>query len=193
MLTTKYQVEILKDNQVHQGDIFKSVSYYDDYKESRGNFELTLFKFPYAIVLTQECDLNSNSKERLNINNETEIIKHDKYLVSLLCAPLYNAEHLFSGNHLSKLNIETENKDSVQKKYIKSNRDPRYHYIEFEDQVGIVPLVIDFKHYFTVSLINLENNIANNRVCSLKPIFRESVTQRFSNFLSRIGLPDPII
>jgi len=192
-MAIKYQVEILKDNQVHQGDIFKSVSYYDDYKESRGNFELTLFKFPYAIVLTQECDLNSNSKERLNINNETEIIKHDKYLVSLLCAPLYNAEHLFSGNHLSKLNIETENKNSVQKKYIKSNRDPRYHYIEFEDQVGIVPLVIDFKHYFTVSLINLENNIANNRVCSLKPIFRESVTQRFSNFLSRIGLPDPII
>ena len=186
----KYQVEILKDTQVHQGDIFKSVKYYDNFTENNGQFELSLLKFPYSIILTQECDLNNNVNERENIDYKQKPIKHDKFLVSLLCAPLYNAEHLFSGNHLSFLDIVSESKNSDQRKYIKSNREPRYHFLEFQNEIELVPMVIDFKHYFTVSLNILEGDL-DKRICSLKPIFRESVTQRFSNFLSRIGLPDP--
>lgn len=189
-MAIKYQVEILNDKQVHQGDIFKSVKYYDNFIECSGQFELSLLKFPYSIILTQECDLSNNLNERGGIDFNTKPFKHDKFLVSLLCAPLYNAEHLFAGNHLSFLDITSESKNSDQRKYIKSNREPRYHYLEFDDGIQLVPMVIDFKHYFTVSLNTLETDLCQ-RICSLKPIFRESVTQRFSNFLSRIGLPEP--
>ncbi len=188
---TKYLTYCPDDEQIHQGDIFKSTIYYESFKEKDGKFELSLLEFPFSIVLTQECDLNNNLRERISDKNKNNnLIKHDKYLVSLLCAPLYNAEHLFSGDHLEFLKIKTEYKNRNQKGYIKSNRDPRYHYIEFEDNIKLVPMVIDFKHYFTVTINYLESNI-KNRVCSLKPIYREYVTQRFSNFLSRIGLPDP--
>ncbi len=188
----KYLTHKLVDPQIHQGDIFKSIRFYENYEEERGKFELSLLEFPFSIILTQECDLNNNLRERQlgKKGKDIKLLKLDKYLVSLLCAPLYNAEHLFSGKHLEFLEIETDYKNSNQKKYIKSNRDPRYHYIEFEEEVDIVPMVIDFKHYYTVTIGYLENNIGN-RVCSLQPIFRELVTQRFSNFLSRIGLPDP--
>lgn len=189
----KYQVEAIPGGQIHQGDIFKNIPFYESFKESNYRFELSYLRFPFAVVLTQECDLQHNLKERKDINkpNKEDIVKQDKYLLSLLCAPLYNAEHLFAGNHLRSLKIESELKNSDQRKYIKQNRDPRYHYIEFDDQtIKLVPLVIDFKHYFAVSLNILEEKV-DQRICSIKPIFRELLTQRFSNFLSRIGLPEP--
>ena len=191
-MAIKYLTEVLSDKQIHQGDIFKSIHYYENYFEKSGSFELSMLKFPHCIVLTQECDLSNNMKERETQNGNDKVKKQDKYLVSLLCAPLYNAEHLFNGKHLEHLQIESERKSSDQRKYIKSNREPRYHFIEFEDKIQLVPMVIDFKHYFTVALNSLEDNIGN-RICSLKPIFRESITQRFSNFLARIGLPEPEI
>lgn len=192
---TRYKVERLLDSDVHQGDIIRNLIYYEKFSEEQGRFSLSTLKFPYSIVLTQECDLdNYNLKDRVNIvesqaslETSNNSIKQDKFLVSLLCAPLYNAEHLFKGEHLKKLNIETDQKSSDQKKYIKSNRDPRYHYMEF-DFPSLVPLIIDFKHYFTISLFQLESEL-NHRVCTIQPIYRELISQRFSNFLSRIGLP----
>ncbi len=189
-MAIKYQVTKNSNARVHQGDIFRNVPFYEAYSEKSGVFELAVLEFPYSIVLTQECDLEQNSAEKATLGTiGPETIKHDKYLISLLCAPLYNAEHLFAGEHLSNLAITSEKKPSEQRKYIKSNRDQRYHYLEFEGDIEIVPTVIDFKHYFSISLSYLESNM-NNRVCSVKPIFRESISQRFSNFLARIGLPE---
>jgi hypothetical protein len=193
-MAIKYEVEPLNDEQIHQGDIFKNIRFYETYKEDSGRFELSCLQFPFAMVLTQECDLDTNLKERKKIiGDNSEIIQHDKFLVSLLCAPLYNAEHLFAGNHLQVIKIESEQKNSNQRNYIKTNRDPRYHYIEFQEKsIKLVPLIIDFKHYFSISLNIIEEQL-NQRICSIKPIFRELITQRFSNFLSRIGLPEPKI
>lgn len=189
-MATKYLFDICTDQQIHQGDIFKNVPFFESYIEKDGAFELSILEFPFAIILSQECDLEQNCKERATFPNSSgEMKKHDKFLVSLLCAPLYNAEQLFAGEHLSQLKYEGERKSSDQKKYIKSNRESRYHYMEFEGDIGIVPSIIDFKHYFTITLPYLENNITN-RICSVKPIYRESISQRFSNYLSRIGLPD---
>ncbi len=38
----------------------------------------------------------------------------------------------------------------------------------------------------------LESDKKNDFICRLKPLYRELLTQRFSNFLSRIGLPNPM-
>lgn len=191
-MAIKYDIEKCSDTRIHQGDIFKNLPFFENYVEKEGAFELSILEFPFSIVLSQECDLEQNCRERASFAGVgSEMKKHDKFLVSLLCAPLYNAEHLFAGEHLSYLQIEAERKGSEQKKYIKSNRESRYHYIEFDGDIEIVPSVIDFKHYFSIALPYLESNLGN-RVCSIRPIFRESISQRFSNYLSRIGLPEKI-
>lgn len=189
-MENKYPADVCADTQIHQGDIFLKLPFYERYKENKGAFELAILEFPLAMILTQECDLEQNLNER-NRNNvkADEKFLHDKYLVSLLCAPIYNAQHLFLGEHLSFLEIQTTKKGKEQKNYIMSNRDPRYHYFEFEESTRLVPSVIDFKHYFSVSLEILEAKIAN-RICSIKPIYREYISQRFANYLSRIGLPN---
>lgn len=177
---------------MHQGDIFHRVSYYEDYTEVEGQFTLNMLEVPYAIVLTQECDLCNNKKERQLKNKPNDgVFEHDKYLISLLCAPLYNSDHLFNGEHLSEIGIKSDKKNRDNRDFIKANRDPRYHYIEFDEEVvKIVPMVIDFKHYFSISLKYLESK-SEKRICSIKPLYRELINQRFSNFLSRVGLPEP--
>lgn len=192
-MAIKYQFEKSNSSQIHQGDIFRDVPFYESYSERGGGFELSVLEFPLSIVLTQECDLKQCTKERVGFKDRKSEshIMHDKFLVSLLCAPLYNAEQLFGGMHLSELGIKSEIKNSSQRNFIKTNREPRYHYIELDGEIEIVPSVIDFKHYFSISLSYLENRM-QNRICSIKPIFRESISQRFSNYLARIGLPEQL-
>ncbi len=173
---------------IRQGDIFSNVPYFESYDESEGEFELTIYKFPYVVVLTQDCDLEQNKSARLKIEGESDIIENDKHLFSLLVAPLYNSEHLISGEHLKEIGISAQRQNSKLKGPIISNQNPRYHYIEFKDDVIIPNSIIDFKHYFSISLEYMEEHL-ENRVCGINPIYRELVSQRFSNYLSRIGLP----
>jgi hypothetical protein len=70
------------------------------------------------------------------------------------------------------------------------NQIPRYHYLEFPNNVPIVSSVIDFKHYFTVNVEYLKKHKKDNFICQIGPLYREDVSQRFSSYLSRIGLPE---
>jgi hypothetical protein len=150
---------------------------------------LTIFEFPYVVVLTQECDLEQNKKKRLNGVMESGFLKNDGHLVSILVAPLYNAEHVKDGKHLDGINIMCEKLNTDKWKKIKQNDDSRYHYIEPPKKFLLPPSVVDFKHYFSVSLHSLEENIGN-RLCTMEPLYKANLVQRFANFLSRIGLPD---
>src|SRR5690606_16030735 len=110
---------------------------------------------------------------------------------SVLVAPVYNFEHFIAGEHLSTLDIAAHRLNSKQKALLMKNQNPRYHYFEFERSSTIPNSVVDFKHYFSVSLLWLENKLAASCICGISPLYRELVSQRFSNYLSRIGLPEP--
>lgn len=187
---TFHQINTSNSPRVRQGDIFPSVPYYESYVEANGEFTLTVYDFPYVVVLTQDCDLEQNMNARNKLTDYAEPVENDKHLISVIVAPLYNAEHLFSGEHLSEIGIASQRFNSGLKKAVLSNQNARYHYIEFDDSVVLPISIIDFKHYFSVSLNWLEGNITR-RICGLNPIYRELVSQRFSNYLSRIGLPNP--
>ncbi len=78
-------------------------------------------------------------------------------------------------------------------KAIMDNDTSRYHYLKFSDndQIGgnkIPELIIDFKHYYTINKSVVYNNL-DKRMCSIDDLFREKISQRFSYFQSRIGLP----
>lgn len=186
---TLHKTNLNPSKRVRQGDIFSNVPYYESYVENNGEFALTVYDFPYVFVLTQDCDLEQNMNARDKTTDGAQQLVNDKHLISVIVAPLYNAEHLFSGEHLSKLDVSTQKFNSGLKKPVLSNQNVRYHYLEFDASVVVPNSVIDFKHYFTVSLNWLEGNL-KSRICGVDPIFRELVSQRFSNYLSRIGLPN---
>jgi len=185
---SSYQTNSENVERIRQGDIFSNVPYLESYVESKGEFELTIYQFPYVVVLTQDCDLEQNKSARLNMRVEKDIMENDKHLLSLLVAPLYNSEHLLSGEHLTEIGIASQRQNSKLKGPIIKNQNARYHYIEFSDDVIIPNSIIDFKHYFSISLEYMEAHL-ENRICGINPIYRELVSQRFSNYLSRIGLP----
>ena len=176
---------------VIQGDIFKNVEMIEYAQELEGFIEISKIVFPLAVVLTQDCDLEGNFRDRF-CRNASEKSIHDKWLISVLMAPLYNFEHVCSGTHLSELGITMQEikRNKTHGHNLMNNQQPRYHFVNFPDSIPIVDSVVDFKHHFTVNSRYIQKCRKSNFVCRLKPLYRENLSQRFSAFLSRIGLPD---
>lgn len=182
------RIDKLETERICQGDILRDVDCIEYAIEKDGIIEVSRINFPLAVVLTQDCDLEQD----FEIQCEPEKTVKDKKLISVLVAPLYNAEHVFQGTHLAELKISMEpiNKKKTPGDYLLKNQRPRYHYLEFPPEIQVVPSVIDFKHYFSVNanyLIKLRPTIY---VCTLSALYREDISQRFASFLSRIGLPE---
>lgn len=179
------------NERVSQGDIYKNIEYIESVVESQGVLEISKIVFPYVIVLTQDCDLSQDYNFRLD-----DDLTDDKLLVSVLLAPLYVAETVYAGEHLSDLNrkmrqfnIKKGGKLTTEANFLLKNEIPRYHYLSFDSEIRMAPSIIDFKHYFTVNVEYLYSIRENNFVCSLTDLYKEDVSQRFSSYLSRIGLP----
>lgn len=175
---------------ISQGDIYKNVEFIEYAIEKEGVIEFSKIVFPLVVVLTQDCDLNQDYTVRWARKKTTN---HDKKLFSVIVAPLYNFEHLIKGEHLSFLEMnmrDISNDSKIHKSNLMQNQTPRYHFMDFPQNIPIVPSVIDFKHYFTVNVEYLKQHKKNNFICQISPLYRENISQRFSSFLSRIGLPD---
>lgn len=182
------RVKRQKNSRVAQGDILRNVEHIEYISVNSGNIEISKIEFPLVVVLTQDCDLAQDYKfrwSRANTKNQ------DKLLLSVLVAPLYNVEHVYRGEQLQDIGLKMSeiSKNKTPGSYLRNNETPRFHYLDFPDDVPIVASVIDFKHYFSVNVEYLKQHKKENFVCQLSELFREDVSQRFSSFLSRIGLP----
>lgn len=181
---TKVRVEKKRRTRISQGDVFREVECIEHVAEKDGVIEVSKIVFPLIIVLTQDCDLEQDSKNR---HKDTQNTK----LLSVLVAPIYNAEHVFQGTHLNDLGLKMEpiSKAKTPGTTLMQNERPRYHYIDFPSEIPLVASVADFKHYFSVHVSYLERVRKTNFVCRLSDLFREDVSQRFAAYLARIGLP----
>ncbi|NLO19106.1 MAG: hypothetical protein GX121_04400 [Ignavibacteria bacterium] len=183
-------IKILNDKQLilHQGDIIKDVELVENVIEQDCNITVSKIVFPYIIVLTQDCDLTWDYNNRNSEKNN-----QDKYLISTIVAPLYNYDKFLIGEQLlgikRKMQVYGIKENSVTK-IIKQNNNPRYHYLEFPVDIDIVNSIIDFKHYFSVGTEYLYSIYKDNFTCRVDILYRELISQRFANFLSRIGLPE---
>ena len=179
--------------EIKQCDIFRDIEFIEYVKEEGESIEVSKIVFPLAMVLTQACDLQQDHNARKKIEMENRG-NQDKYLISVIVAPIYNFEEFRMGTHLDQLGLMMDQKGGRNKsicKNIINNENKRHHYLNFAQDVELVESVIDFKHYFTVT-VNYLNSIREEKyVCSIDSLYRELILQRFSNFLSRIGLPDP--
>lgn len=191
VITKTYQESSLV---VNQCDIFKNVEFVEYVKEADSTIEISKIIFPYAIVLTQACDLMQDFMAREK-NKVSEKVNQDKFLISVIIAPVYNFEDFRLGEHLQQIGLKMQPIGSRNKtpcKNIIQNENKRYHYLKFDDSIPVPESVIDFKHYFTVNINYLNSIYKEHYICSIDSLYRELISQRFSNFLSRIGLPDPI-
>lgn len=177
---------------INQCDIFRNVEFIEYVKDEGNLIEVSKIIFPQVIVLTQACDLQQDFNARQKIKDASNP-NHDKFLISVIVAPIYNFEEFRQGTHLDQLGLTMDPKGrrikSMCKNIIK-NENKRYHYLNFSDEVELVESVIDFKHYFTVTVEYLNSVYNSNYVCSIDSLYRELISQRFANFLARIGLPD---
>ena len=185
---SKIRATIDDAGRTSQGDIFRDVEYVEHAIEDGDAFEISKIVFPLVVVLTQDCDLNQNSGYAAIPAPSND----DKRLFSVLVAPLYNAEHVYAGTHLSDLNMTMAkiNKTKSAGKYLRQNERPRYHYLVFPQDIPIVSSVVDFKHYFSVNAAYLDSIRGEKFVCHVSELYRESLSYRFAFYLARIGLPD---
>jgi hypothetical protein len=186
-------IEVLTtpEPRLRQGDIIEKIEYIQSVEEVDGTIVVNKILFPLVMVLTQDCDLTWDYESRKDTSGND-----DKQLISVIVAPLYNYEHLIRGEHLSDIGRTmakfSPDMKKTDNKTLRHNDNPRYHYLEFARTVQIVNSVIDFKHYFSVNAEYLKARKAEGFVCSVSELYREQVSLRFANFLSRIGLPDPL-
>ena len=172
-----------------QGDIIRDVECVEYVVERNGQLEMAKIVFPLVVVLTQDCDLAQDYKFRWS---KLPTTTNDKLLLSVLVAPLYNAEHVYNGEQLSELGMKMVpiNRNKTPGDNLRKNETPRYHYLEFDSGTPVVPSVVDFKHYFSVNAAILKKTKSRNYVCRISTLYREDVAQRFASFLARIALPD---
>ncbi|NTU66358.1 MAG: hypothetical protein HGB08_00375 [Candidatus Moranbacteria bacterium] len=191
-----------------QGDILRDVTIafgleLSDSSEGESEIELEHRYYNYAVVLSQDCDLSSDYNERNKNaeikekikNNELEeekaIISNDKYLPAILICPAYLLSDFVNGSHITSWSMNSELKNENNQKKLKSNNEfKRYHYIRGDSDLGIPELVLDFKHFMSVprdTLYKIHNQVY---IATISELFREELSQRFSNYISRIGLPE---
>jgi hypothetical protein len=184
------KVKTTRLGRTSQGDVFRDIECIEYVAEENGVIEVSKIVFPLVVVLTQDCDLKQDARYRGA--QQPQPSNQDKKLFSVLVAPLYNAEHVFEGQHLGelKLSMARINRRATEGKTLMQNERPRYHYLDFPPEIPIVPSIIDFKHFFSVSITYLDRMRPKNFVCRLSELFREALSQRFAAYLARIGLPD---
>lgn len=171
---------------IHQGDLLSNVQIQISSLNENKDIEVTDINFPYVVVLSQDCDLKQYFEANKKARNEGLF---NQYLPNVLIAPCYFNEDFKSGENLAFLNINQNRKSSEQLKFIKQERDPRYHYIKANEVFNIPDLYIDFKIYYAIPPTNLFSNYNSSYVATINALFRERLTQRYSNYISRIGLP----
>lgn len=175
----KYIKQETSEFRVDQGDIYSNICFFRYFDITSEKVNLNKIEFSNVLVLSQTCDLCRESEEKNSI-------------LSVLVVPLFPLEEFKTGEHLSELDVKTEpNSKKLIDRY-KKKEHIRYRIIEFDQEERIkynIPddLVVDFRYFFTADISQF--NYEKYKV-SLNSIFREDISQAFSSYLSRIGLPE---
>ena len=136
--------------------------------------------YPYAVVLTQACDLTQDFRERGN--NQSQ-------LPNMLFCHLPTAE---------ELRRNTSGMNSTIWDRVKKNKDERYHFLERIPEEcdacgeGLPELGADFKQYFTIPAEEVYRRIEigqSRRRCILCTPYVEHLSGRFAYFIGRVALP----
>tara|TARA_B100000508_G_scaffold60333_1_gene47125 strand:- start:169092 stop:169634 length:543 start_codon:yes stop_codon:yes gene_type:complete len=176
--------ELQKGERIRQGDILEEIEYSYIVPNKK---ELLRETYPYVLVLTQDCDLKQDHEAR-----EQKLENKDKFLESILLLPAFLKDDFKTGEHLSMLGLnrlDWGNGSESLWKNILSNGNKRFHHLKKDQELELPDLIIDFKFFFTMRRDDLEKVYKEKYLASIKPLYREDLSVRFTHYLSRIGLP----
>lgn len=136
---------------------------------------------PYAIVISQDCDLEWDYKARESKASPDKLLTH-----ILFCALFTQDEIKFRGNLKSD-----------QWKRIRQNQDERYHYLIeslIKDTENTLPeLIADFKTTFSLSVEFtywlISTGQASRKGALFSPYLEDSMHRLYS-FLGRVATPE---
>lgn len=170
-----------RKQRVCQGDIFQDLLITIGSGSDTLHIEANL---KYAVVLSQDCDLQQDYDQR---NKKTVLA--DKHVDTILICPAYSLEDFAQGKHVEGRQMETFNGKQLPK--LRGNDTmKRYHYLSEDIDSGVPELVLDFKHFLSAPRSILYAQRKSKYVTTINEIYREALSLRFANYLSRIGLPD---
>lgn len=152
------------------------------------NIDYNGVSFKYAVILNQECDLEQDYTSFLSMG--LWVLKdHDKLITNILVCPAYVADLFCSWKHLQEhKQMRIFNGPDFTK--VKRNDElKRYHYLQWNDELKLPELVLDFKNFITIPRDDLYSIYNEAYHCSINELFREDLSDRFCNFLSRVWLP----
>jgi hypothetical protein len=188
-----------KYTRVREGDIFRDIEYIEDTFLTEDNqIGISVLMFPYVVVLSQDCDLESDMRARLNQpplqceGADKKAVSTDTVIESILISPAYDKNLFMAGDHLRGMNLgsmQTWKTKDTRWPILVGNRDPRYHFLPADTTLAFNDMVIDFKHYYTIPRSKLYQEYEEKFIGTLCELYRENLSQRFANYLSRIGTP----
>jgi hypothetical protein len=166
-----------------QGDILRDIKF----SSIIDSTTVSKYLFQYSIVVSQDCDLEQYQNKKNEIQDGGIF---NQYIPNILLVPSFPAETLRNGDHLDSLyNYKQERINSDKWKVLRGNNNERYHFLTGNVDMQIPDLVCDFKIFFTVNFEIVLNQYSDSYLGTLNELFRENFSQRFTNYLSRIGLP----
>jgi hypothetical protein len=181
-ISARKRKETTPSSRICQADIFQDIEVIENVSVKSNKLFVYNLSFPFIICLNQECDLEQDYRLREEGSNKARMLH-------CLVAPVFLTESFFSGDHWSSdIFAQSDGIGRRAHKRYRDNEVPRYHNLKFPDP-ELPELIIDFKHFFTVNTDYLYSKV-NQRMCSMDDLFREQISQRFSFYLSRIGLPE---
>ena len=185
-IESKYEIHDCQ--RISQGDILRDI----DFILVGDNEELLQVEFQYVIVITQDCDLQQgNNILSPDIKCDGDCRLFNQFLHSVLFIPAFPAELVRSGDYLESIyKIKANKINSALWKQLKQNQNPRYHFFDSDIDYQVPELVSDFKAYYSLPFNYFIKKHQKHYLATINELFRESLSQRFSNFLNRIGLPD---
>jgi len=173
-----------KDGQLFQGEIVSNLIQARLALASigvEGAQTVTFITHPYAVILTQDCDLESDHKRRTG-----ERPKGAEVPALLFC------EAFDAASFSARPGI-----DAQILRRVNQNKDERYQYLRAiapdtdATGVGIPALGIDFKRYFSIPtdevIRRLEIGELQRRACLESP-YREQLATRFFYYQYRVAL-----
>jgi hypothetical protein len=180
-----YQVSD-KNSSLRQGEILTSVVQYNPVvNEITNEFQELSFTpviHPYAIVITQDCDLDWDYRARQPANSQPS-----KLLNSVILCEISTARE-----------IRDDDMNSKEWKLVESHRHERFYFFENiplecdTEKEGLPELTADFKKVFGIDAATLyrqiELGIVKRRTVLASP-YLEHFSRRYYSFHGRVALP----
>lgn len=179
-----YYISKTNPNRIEQGDLLKDVEVSLLINEENDKYQSLDICFHHMLVLSQDCDLeqffNAQEKDKKHLN---------QYLHNVILLPCFYRDEIENGTCADFIDIVQEPLSKKQIDKIKKDEFLRYQYVRENNTLAIPELFIDFKAYYTLPPNYLFSKYNDLYIATINALFRERITQRYSNYISRIGLP----